>query len=633
MDEHAPPPAAKDPPRKVAAGAYRVLARKYRPATFAEVIGQDALVRTLTNAIASGRLAHAFMLTGVRGVGKTTTARIIARALNCIGADGKGGPTPSPCGQCDPCRAIAADRHVDVLEMDAASRTGVDDMRELIDGVRYRPSSARYKIYIIDEVHMLSRQAFNALLKTLEEPPEHTKFVFATTEIRKVPVTVLSRCQRFDLRRVDMELLVQHFGRITRLEGAEITDAALMLIARAADGSVRDGLSLLDQAISLDDAHIDEDKVRRMLGLVDRTHTFDLFDAVMRGDIAGALDRLAAQHADGADPVLILDDLLELTHWLTRIKVAPQAADGAGTPETDRVRGRAMADGLSMAVLTRAWQMLLKGLEEVRHAPSALQATEMILVRLGYAADLPTPGATIKVLREGSVPTPATPSAPVPPSGTGPGGGDGSGIKAQTCPLATSQPTGGGSRTAIATALRPDAAPLVEVPLAQPIATVPAPLTETAPWDDDGAATSLDPATFAAVIDLADALREMRLYAHLRNNVHLVHFEPGRIEFRPADTAPADLAHMLSRFLNTHTARRWVVTVSRDAGAPTMQQQAETDAEAAKAKAATHPLVRSVMEAFPGASIAAVRSLAPPPEKLGGDGETDTTLAEDGEPE
>jgi len=630
MDELIPSLAAGTSPGKPAAGAYRVLARKYRPTTFAEVIGQDALVRTLTNAIASGRLAHAFMLTGVRGVGKTTTARIIARALNCVGPDGTGGPTPSPCGQCEPCRAIAADRHVDVLEMDAASRTGVDDMREIIDGVRYRPSSARYKIYIIDEVHMLSRHAFNALLKTLEEPPEHTKFVFATTEIRKVPVTVLSRCQRFDLRRVDMERLAEHFGTIARKEGASITDAALTLIARAADGSVRDGLSLLDQAISMEGAEVGEEDIRRMLGLVDRGHTFDLFDAVMRGDVAGALDRLAAQHADGADPTLILEDLLDLTHWLTRIKVAPQAADHPGTPETDRVRGRALSDSLSMAVLTRAWQMLLKGLEEVRQAPSGLQAAEMILVRLGYAADLPPPAALIKTLRDSAAataaspataaaPSAAAPSAMTPPPASTTGKAAGSPSPTVAAQAPSLQAIGGGrSATATAKALLADESPAPE-PVAAPRADNEPPPLELAPWDDDGAVTLHDPATFQAVIDLADALREVQLYANLRNNVHLVGFEPGRIEFRPAERAPADLAHALSRFLNAHTVRRWVVTVSREAGAPTLQQQAAANAEAAKAKAASHPLVRSVMEAFPGASIAAVRSLAPPPEKLGGD--------------
>jgi DNA polymerase-3 subunit gamma/tau len=366
-------PADRDPVAPDAAGkAYRVLARKYRPATFADLIGQEAMVRTLTNALRSGRLAHAFVLTGVRGVGKTTTARIIARALNCVGPDGQGGPTAEPCGRCEHCRAIAEDRHVDVIEMDAASRTGVDDIRELIDGVRYRPTSARYKIYIVDEVHMLSKNAFNALLKTLEEPPPHVKFVFATTEIRKIPVTVLSRCQRFDLRRIDEDALRAHFRAIAEREGAKIADAALGLIARAADGSVRDGLSLLDQAISHADGpnEIGEADVRAMLGLADRTLTFDLVEAALKGDAARALAVLAAQHDAGADASQAVEDALGLVHWLTRIKLAPEAADDLAVPELERKRGRAMAEALPIPALARAWQILLKGLAETRGAPN-----------------------------------------------------------------------------------------------------------------------------------------------------------------------------------------------------------------------------------------------------------------------
>jgi len=326
------PPATADTTADLGPGPYRVLARKYRPTSFETLIGQEALVRTLTNAFGSGRLAHAYMLSGVRGIGKTTTARIIARALNCIGPDGNGGPTASPCGVCEHCRAIAEDRHVDVIEMDAASRTGVNDIRELIDAVPYRPVSARYKVYIIDEVHMLSNNAFNALLKTLEEPPEHVRFVFATTEIRKVPVTVLSRCQRFDLRRLDAETLTGHFAAIVEKEGATVSEAALRLIARAADGSVRDGLSLLDQAISHGVGAVDEEAVREMLGLADRSITFDLLDSVLRGDIGAALELLAGQYEAGADPVMVVSDMLELTHWLTRIKVVPDSADAPGVP-------------------------------------------------------------------------------------------------------------------------------------------------------------------------------------------------------------------------------------------------------------------------------------------------------------
>ena len=399
---------------------YQVFARKYRPSTFAELVGQDAMVQTLTNAIHADRLAQAYILTGVRGIGKTSTARIIARALNCIGADGNGGPTPDPCGVCANCLAIAEDRHVDVLEMDAASRTGVDDIREVIDGVRYRPTSARFKIYIIDEVHMLSRHAFNALLKTLEEPPEHVKFVFATTEIRKVPVTVLSRCQRFDLRRVDMETLAAHFAAIAEKEGAKISQSALHLITRAADGSVRDGLSLLDQAVSHTategDGEIDEAEVRGMLGLADRSRSFMLLESVMAGDVAPALDLLGQLYKEGADPLAILEDLLEITHWLTRIKVVAAAADAPDVPEIERVRGKDLESRLPMAALARTWQMLLKGLQEVRQAPSPIQAAEMILVRLAHTAELPTPEEAIRGMQRDAGQSGAKPSAAPPPA-------------------------------------------------------------------------------------------------------------------------------------------------------------------------------------------------------------------------
>src|SRR5216683_7683641 len=378
------------------ATSYRVLARKYRPQTFAEVIGQEAMVRTLSNAIATGRIAHAFILTGVRGVGKTTTARIIARALNCIGTDGAGGPTILPCGECVHCRSIAEDRHVDVIEMDAASRTGVDDIRELTDGMRYRPVSARFKVYIIDEVHMLSKNAFNALLKTLEEPPPDVKFVFATTEIQKVPVTVLSRCQRFSLRRVPVELLIEHYRRVAEAEGVEVEPAALALIARAADGSVRDGLSLLDQAIALSAGRVEEAAVRDMLGVADRGHVFDLLESVLRGDAPAALAQMDRLYQNGADPLMVLQDLLDLSHFLTRLKLAPEAGAGDPIAEGDRERARPLAERLTLPVLARAWQMLLKGLTEVQEAPSPIQAAEMVLVRLAYVADLPTPAELVR---------------------------------------------------------------------------------------------------------------------------------------------------------------------------------------------------------------------------------------------
>src|SRR5713226_1251499 len=405
------------------ATSYRVLARKYRPQTFAEVIGQEAMVRTLSNAIATGRIAHAFILTGVRGVGKTTTARIIARALNCIGSDGTGGPTIMPCGECVHCRSIAEDRHVDVIEMDAASRTGVDDIRDLTEGVRYRPVSARYKIYIIDEVHMLSKNAFNALLKTLEEPPPDVKFVFATTEVHRVPVTVLSRCQRFALRRVPIEQLVEHYRHIAEAEGISVAPAALGLIARSADGSVRDGLSLLDQAIALSgDEPIEEEAVRDMLGIADRALVFDLFETVLQGDAAGALDRMDRLYQGGADPLMMLQDLLELSHFVTRLKLAPEAGTGDPLEEGERERARPLAAVLSMPVLARAWQMLLKGLEEVQTAPAPAQAAAMVLVRLAYVADLPVPANLARALTAGesAAPAPAQRTAGVPPAPVAP---------------------------------------------------------------------------------------------------------------------------------------------------------------------------------------------------------------------
>jgi len=560
-----------------AAIPYRVLARKYRPTDFAGLIGQEAMVRTLSNAIQSGRLAHAFVLTGVRGVGKTTTARIIARALNCVGPDGTGGPTIDPCGVCDHCRAIAEDRHVDILEMDAASRTGVNDIREIIDGVRYRPTSARFKVYIIDEVHMLSTQAFNALLKTLEEPPEHVKFIFATTEIRKIPVTVLSRCQRFDLRRVDIEVLTRHFAAIVAKEGAEIEPGGLALIARAADGSVRDGLSLLDQAISHGGGKVAESQVRDMLGLADRARVFDLFQAVMKGDIAPALDQIGEQYALGADPVVVLQDMLELTHWLTRLKVTPDAGESGAASETERVKGGEMAATLSMAQLSRAWQMLLKGLAETRSAPNPLQAAEMAVVRLAYAADLPSPAEAIEQLRTN------------PPQSRGPGG-SGGGAPA---------PSLGNAAMAVATARVGESAPSGGPSAALKLAPEPIALPPM-------------PASFAEVAALCMEKREGIVAAQLRRDARLVRFAPGRIELRLVDERRShELPAKLSRLLEDWTGRRWVVAVNTvDDAQPTLaEQEAETETRR-REDAASHPLVKAVLAAFPGAGIEAVRDVA-----------------------
>lgn len=537
---------------------YRVLARKYRPVDFTTLVGQEAMVRTLRNAIATGRIAHAFMLTGVRGVGKTTTARIIARALNCIGPDGKGGPTVDPCGVCDNCKAITEDRHVDVIEMDAASRTGIDDVRELIEGVRYRPVSARYKVYIIDEVHMLSEKAFNALLKTLEEPPPHVKFVFATTEIRKVPVTVLSRCQRFDLKRVPLEVLVEHFAGIAAKEKVEISPEAMTLIARAADGSVRDGLSLLDQAIAHGGGVVDAAQVRDMLGLADRSKVLDLFEKTLRGDAKAVVAALGEMHDAGADPVVILQDLLELTHWVTRLKVAPEA--GASVADSERAQGLAMAQKLSMGSLTRAWNLLMKGLQETLTAPSPVRAAEMALIRLCYAAELPTPSDALKALQNGS--------APVAMAGA---------------PAAAPPPRGGGGGGATALATQP-----VNAVAAQPVAMP-------------------TPKSFTDVVALLEVRREARLVHHLMHHVHEVRCEPGLIEFRPEPQAPTDLAARLGTLLSQWTGRRWLASVSSDAGKPTLAAQKATNADTLRAAAESNPVVQAIMKTFPGAKLEAVR--------------------------
>ena len=382
---------------------YKVLARKYRPVNFASLIGQEPMVRTLKNAFHSDRVAHAFILTGVRGVGKTTTARIIARSLNCVGNNKEIASEFDPCGNCDFCRTIIEGSCIDVIEMDAASRTGVDDIRELIESVRYKPVSAKYKVYIVDEVHMLSRNAFNALLKTLEEPPSHVKFIFATTEIRKVPVTVLSRCQRFDLRRIETEVLANNFREISNLEGLRITDDAINLIARAADGSVRDGQSLLDQVVSLGLEHgneVVEEDVREILGLADRKRIFELFEEVMKGKISNALKILADDYRDGTEPNVVVKDLLEIVHWLTKVKVCPELLNNSQISEIDLSQGRILSTELSMATLTRAWQLLLKGLNEVALAPSPISATEMLLIRLAYLSNLPTPADLVKKLND-----------------------------------------------------------------------------------------------------------------------------------------------------------------------------------------------------------------------------------------
>ncbi len=558
--------------------AYQVLARKYRPETFADLVGQEAMVRTLKNAFAADRIAHAFIMTGIRGTGKTTTARIIAKGLNCVGLDGKGGPTTEPCGQCEPCRAIAEGRHVDVMEMDAASRTGVGDIREIIESVHYRAASARFKVYIIDEVHMLSTAAFNALLKTLEEPPAHVKFIFATTEIRKVPVTVLSRCQRFDLKRIEPEVMMALLNRIATAERAKITEGALALITRAAEGSARDATSLLDQAISNGAGETSADQVRAMLGLADRGRVLDLFDMIMRGAAPEALSELSAQYADGADPMAVLRDLAEITHWISVIKITPEAAEDPTTPPEERTRGLEMATRLPMRVLSRMWQMLLKAIEEVALAPNAMMAAEMAVIRLTHVADLPDPETLIRKLQSQSAHSAMPGGAP---AGGGPSGGMvhspmmGAAHAPMRVPTMMASSQGG---QALASNLAVAQAPAMALP------------------------------TFMHVIDLIRDKRDMLLLKEVEDGVKLVHYAPGRIEFEPSPLARPDLAARLSQRLQGWTGSRWGISVVNSGGAATLAEDRDAEENATRAEALENPLVAAVMLAFPGAKIAEIRS-------------------------
>ncbi|SIS68960.1 DNA polymerase-3 subunit gamma/tau [Roseivivax lentus] len=554
------------------APAYQVLARKYRPETFADLVGQDAMVRTLKNAFAADRIAQAFIMTGIRGTGKTTTARIIAKGMNCIGPDGEGGPTTEPCGQCEHCVAIMEGRHVDVLEMDAASNTGVGDVREIIDSVHYRAASARYKIYIIDEVHMLSTSAFNALLKTLEEPPAHVKFIFATTEIRKVPVTVLSRCQRFDLRRIEPEVMIALLRKIASGEGAEITDDALALITRAAEGSARDATSLLDQAISHGAGETSADQVRAMLGLADRARVLDLFETIMRGDAAAALTELSAQYADGADPMAVLRDLAEVTHWISVVKITPEAAEDPTISPEERSRGQALAQQLGMRPLTRMWQMLLKALEEVSAAPNAMMAAEMAVIRLTHVAELPSPEDLVRKLQAESPP-------PAPPGGGGGGGmthapATSAPVQAQGLPTPTHRGPSGPSAHG-GNAVRAIAAE---------------------------EALSRYP-SFAHVLELIRANRDVKLLVEVEGGVRLAAYQPGRIEFTPTEDAAPDLAQRLGASLSRWTGNRWAVTLVNGCEAATIVETRDADARALRDEAASHDMVRAVFDAFPKARI------------------------------
>jgi DNA polymerase-3 subunit gamma/tau len=576
--------------------SYRVLARKYRPATFDDLIGQDAMVRTVSNGFETGRIPQAWILTGVRGVGKTTTARILARALNYELPDGSiTAPTIKMPVLGVHCEAIMESRHLDVIEMDAASHNGVDDVRQINDAIRYAPVSARYKVYILDEVHMLSGAAFNALLKTLEEPPPHAKFVFATTEIRKVPITVLSRCQRFDLRRVDAALLVKHLQGIAAKEAIEAEPEALALIARAAEGSVRDSLSLFDQAIAhaggagnstMSAGLVRADDVRQMLGLADRTRVIDLFEALMRADIAAALKELRDQYDSGADPAMVLGDLAEFTHFVTRVKIVPALADDVSLTEAERMRGRGFATKLSMRVLARTWQMLLKGIGEVEAAGRPVDAAEMVLVRIAYAADLPTPDEAIRALGDSARGNGASPTLP---SSAG-GGGMGGGAPAPRPELRAEASRG--SRGPLASAA-PAAAPAA-MPLDEPIAQVSAePMRAVKSFED--------------LIALAAEKRDLVMKSALERDVRLVAFEDGKLELALEGGARKTLIGDLSKKLADWTGRRWMVVVSTAAGQPSVRSQTETRKAELKDNVRGDPLVQAVLARFPGAEIVDVR--------------------------
>jgi DNA polymerase III subunit gamma/tau len=582
-----------------AAKPYRVLARKYRPAGFEDLIGQEAVVRTVSNAFETGRIPQAWILTGVRGVGKTTTARILARALNYELPDGSvKGPTIHMPKLGVHCQAIMESRHMDVLEMDAASHTGVDDVRQINDSVRYAPASARYKVYIIDEVHMLSTAAFNAFLKTLEEPPEHAKFVFATTEIRKVPVTVLSRCQRFDLRRVEADVLMTHLANIAAKEGVEAEAEALGIIARAAEGSVRDSLSLLDQAIAHAAGPVRADAVRQMLGLADRTRVIDLFEHLVRGDIASAFKEFREQYDTGADPVVVLSDLAEFVNFVTRVKIVPATADNVAFGETERKRARDFAAKISMRVLSRMWQMLLKGTAEVQGATRPAAAAEMVLVRIAYVADMPTPDEAIRMIEQnGGAPAAVPTNAPARQTTSAP---------VASMPASTS---------------RPVAAPRASAePSMRPQMAAPSPEVQAAP--------ARRIASFPELVAMAGEKRDLLTKAALEADVRLVRIEDGRLEVALERSAARTLMNDLSRKLEQWTGRRWTVIVSNEAGQPTLREQNEAAKNQRERAAESDPRVQEVLARFPGAKLVEVRRLAAEPPESHADGDD---LADNGD--
>lgn len=538
---------------------YVVLARKYRPQTFEDLLGQDALVQTLTNAIKNNRLHHAYILTGIRGVGKTTTARLIARALNCLGMDGNGGPTIRPCGVCENCKAIAAGRHIDILELDAASRTGVDDIRELLDGVRYKPTNARYKVYIIDEVHMLSKGAFNALLKTLEEPPSHVKFIFATTEIRKVPVTILSRCQRFDLQRINIETLVKLFKKIVTAEGLYADDEALEIVARAADGSARDGLSMLDQAIVLGDGKIKTDTVIEMIGLADRNQTIDLFEKLISGDMQAVLHNLSEQYKNGANSLAVLQDLIDITHMVARVKIVPATLNTEMLSENEKKLCEKISATISIAVLSRLWQMLIKGIYEVNNAPMPQDALEMVLIRAAYSANLPTPAELLEEVKKKSDLSVVKPVlSPV-------------NFNSKVINIEQSKP---------------------EIAVETKADVVLTPVTESFTLKD-------------FVIYLEEHKKMLLLYA-LKNDVSIEHFAKGYIKMALSPKISPDFMQNFNKELENATGSKWQIEIRRGPLGETLADKEKALIEQDKRSISEYPLVKAILSEFEGSRIETV---------------------------
>ncbi len=555
---------------------YRILAQKYRPTSFNEVIGQEILVKTVCNAIESNRLPNAWILTGIRGIGKTSIARIIARSLNCIGLDGKGTATPTPCRSCDNCIAISEDRHVDVIEMDAASRTGVADIREIIESVKYLPTSARYKVYIIDEVHMLSTAAFNALLKTLEEPPSHVKFVFATTEIRKLPVTVLSRCQRFDLRRVSIQTLMDHLSEIAAKETFNISPEALQIIATSADGSIRDGLSLLDQAMSNDSEEVTDKKIKNMLGLADKNENLTLFKSLMEGKTPAALEKIKNQYELGLEPSVIVQELLEITHWVTRLKITPEIVEDLNISEQDKQLGEILSKKLSIPILTRVWQILLKGLNDIRISNNSLHATEMLIIRLSYASDLPPPSDLIKKLRK-----------------------EEDSNFSQSSNIDNSKKI---DDTIVKDIENSEISNLNKIEKNKFISP------SSKAFDLNEKADNSIPKTFLELIDLSRKKKEPRLNHWLIHDVHLVHFEIGHLEIRLRKNSNENFVGVLNKLLNEWTKIRWMITISNEDGSPTLAQQNDAKNETIYASASQEPLVKTILDTFPNSKISNIEN-------------------------